>query len=72
MENTKKKEKMKKRRLWIKDQRVCLYYINNRIKNILADSKTYPKLKHNLEGFQHECVYNIEFCAVRDKKISDI
>ena len=63
---------MTKRRLWIKDQRVCLYYINNRIKNILADSKTDSELKSNLEGFQHECIYNIGFSAVRDKKISDI
>ena len=63
---------MKKRRPWIKDKRVCLYYINNRIKNILADSKTHPKLKYNLEQFQHECIFNIGFSAVQDKKISDI
>ena len=41
------------------DQRVCLFYVADRVKGILEDSKTANQLKFNLEEFKDECVHNI-------------
>ena len=41
------------------DQRVCLFYVADRVKGILEDSKTNAKLRDNLEEFKDECVHNI-------------
>ena len=41
------------------DQRVCLFYVADRVKGILEDSKTDDKLRFNLEEFKDECVHNI-------------
>ena len=41
------------------DQRVCLFYVADRVKGILEDSKTHDQLKFNLEEFKDECVHNI-------------
>ena len=41
------------------DQRVCLFYVADRVKGILEDSKTADQLKFNLEEFKDECVHNI-------------
>ena len=41
------------------DQKVCLFYVADRVKGILEDSKTDTKLRYNLEEFKDECVHNI-------------
>ena len=41
------------------DQRVCLFYVADRVKGILEDSKTEEQFKDNLEEFKNECVHNI-------------
>ena len=41
------------------DQRVCLFYVADRVKGILEDSKTDAQLRDQLEEFKDECVHNI-------------
>ena len=41
------------------EQRVCLFYVADRVKGILEDSKTEEQLRNNLEEFKDECVHNI-------------
>ena len=41
------------------DQRVCLFYVADRVKGILENSKTGDKLRYHLEEFKDECVHNI-------------
>ena len=41
------------------EQRVCLFYVADRVKGILEDSKTEEQLRDNLEEFKDECVHNI-------------
>ena len=41
------------------DQRIDLFYVADRVKGILEDSKTDAKLRDNLEEFKDECVHNI-------------
>ena len=41
------------------DQRIDLFYVADRVKGILEDSKTDDKLRFNLEEFKDECVHNI-------------
>jgi len=40
-------------------QRVCLFYVADRVKGILEDSKTDAQLRDQLEEFKDECVHNI-------------
>ena len=40
------------------DQRVCLFYVADRVKGIL-ECKTDAKLRAQLEEFKDECVHNI-------------
>jgi len=40
------------------DQRVCLFYVADRVKGIL-ECKTDTKLRDQLEEFKDECVHNI-------------
>ena len=40
------------------DQRVCLFYVADRVKGIL-ECKTDAKLRDQLEEFKNECVHNI-------------
>jgi len=40
------------------DQRVCLFYVADRVKGIL-ECKTDVKLRDQLEEFKDECVHNI-------------
>ena len=41
------------------DQRVCLFYVADRVKGILEDSKPDDQLRDQLEEFKDECVHNI-------------
>ena len=49
------------------DQRVCLFYVADRVKEILEDSKTEEQLKDNLEEFKNECVHNIGMNALIER-----
>ena len=40
------------------DQRVCLFYVADRVKGIL-ECKNIDKLRDQLEEFKDECVHNI-------------
>ena len=41
------------------EQRIDLFYVADRVKGILEDSKTEEQLRDNLEEFKDECVHNI-------------
>ena len=41
------------------DQRICLFYVANRVKEILDESKTNTQLRSQLEEFKGECIHNI-------------
>ena len=49
------------------DQRVCLFYVADRVKTILSESKTEEQLKDNLEEFKNECVHNIGMNALIER-----
>ena len=59
MQKRKKKDPVKEFQKQCVDQRVCLFYVADRVKGILEDSKTDTKLRYNLEEFKDECVHNI-------------
>ena len=59
MQKRKKKDPVKEFQKQCVDQRVCLFYVADRVKGILEDSKTADQLKFNLEEFKDECVHNI-------------
>ena len=71
-ETNRKKEKMqKKKKDPVKEfqrqaveQRVCLFYVADRVKGILEDSKTDAQLRDQLEEFKNECVHNIGINAL--------
>ena len=46
------------------EQRVCLFYVADRVKGILEDSKTDAQLRDQLEEFKNECVHNIGINAL--------
>jgi len=66
MKETNRKKKMKKPKTdpvrefqkQAVDQRVCLFYVADRVKGIL-ECKTDAKLRDQLEEFKDECVHNI-------------
>ena len=49
------------------DQRVCLFYVADRVKTILSESKTEEQLKDNLQEFEDECVHNIGMNALIER-----
>jgi hypothetical protein len=49
------------------DQRVCLFYVTDRVKGILEDSKTDAQLRSQLEEFNDECIHNIGVNALIEK-----
>ena len=49
------------------DQRVCLFYVADRVKGILEDSKTDTQLRSQLEEFKEECVHNIGINALIER-----
>ena len=49
------------------DQRVCLFYVADRVKGILEDSKTDTQLRSQLEEFNDECIHNIGVNALIEK-----
>jgi hypothetical protein len=49
------------------DQRVCLFYVADRVKGILEESKTDTQLRSQLEEFNDECIHNIGVNALIEK-----
>ncbi len=49
------------------DQRVCLFYVADRVKGILEESKTDVQLRSQLEEFNDECIHNIGVNALIEK-----
>ena len=49
------------------EQRVCLFYVADRVKGILEDSKTDAQLRDQLEQFKDECVHNIGINALIER-----
>ena len=59
MKKRHKKDPVKEFQKQCVDQRVCLFYVADRVKGILEDSKTDAQLRDQLEEFKDECVHNI-------------
>ena len=49
------------------EQRVCLFYVADRVKGILEDSKTDAQLRRELEEFNDECIHNIGINALIER-----
>ena len=49
------------------DQRVCLFYVADRVKAILTASKTEEQLRNNLSEFKDECVHSIGINALIER-----
>jgi len=49
------------------EQRVCLFYVADRVKGILEESKTDAQLRDQLEEFKDECVHNIGINALIER-----
>ena len=49
------------------DQKVCLFYVADRVKGILEDSKTDAQLRSQLEEFNDECIHSIGVNALIEK-----
>lgn len=49
------------------DQRICLFYIAERIRGILADNKTEKHLRNDLQEFENECIHNIGINALMER-----
>ena len=62
----KKKDPVKEFQKQCVDQRVCLFYVADRVKGIL-ECKTDAKLRDELAEFKDECVYNIGTNALIEK-----
>ena len=49
------------------EQRVCLFYVADRVKGILEDSKTEEQLRNSLDEFKDECVHSIGINALIER-----
>ena len=41
------------------DNRVCLFYVVDRVSDIIKNSKSHKTMIHKLTEFQRECTYNL-------------
>ena len=62
-----KKDPVKEFQRQAVEQRVCLFYVADRVKGILEDSKTDAQLRRELEEFNNECVHNIGINALIER-----
>ena len=49
------------------EQRVCLFYVADRVKTILSESKNEEQLRDTLQEFEDECVHNIGVNALIER-----
>ena len=49
------------------DQRVCLFYVADRVKTILSKNTTEEQLRDALEEFENECVHSIGVNALIER-----
>ena len=50
------------------EQRVCLFYVADRVKSILEDNKNNnDKMRSDLEEFNDECIHNIGINALIER-----
>ena len=62
-----KKDAVKEFQKQAVDQRVCLFYVADRVKGILEESKTDAQLRDQLEEFKDECIHNIGINALIER-----
>ena len=62
-----KKDPVKEFQKQAVDQRVCLFYVADRVKGILEESKTDAQLRDLLEEFKDECIHNIGINALIER-----
>ena len=63
----KKKDPVKEYQKQCVEQRICLFYVANRVKTILSESKNEEQLRDALEEFEDELVHNIGINALIER-----
>jgi len=63
----KKKDPVKEYQKQCVDQRICLFYVADRVKSIMEDNKTEEQLRDALEEFKDELVHNIGINALIER-----
>tara|TARA_R100000808_G_scaffold20156_1_gene43634 strand:- start:383 stop:565 length:183 start_codon:yes stop_codon:yes gene_type:complete len=48
------------------DNRICLFYVVDRVSDIIKDSKTHKEMIKKLTEFQSECTYNLGVNAIHN------
>ena len=64
---TKKTDPVKEFQKQAVEQKVCLFYVANRVKGILEDSKSVVEVRDELKKFEEECVRNIGINALIER-----
>jgi hypothetical protein len=49
------------------EQRICLFYVANKVKTILSESKNEEQLRDTLQEFEDECVHSIGVNALIER-----
>ena len=63
-----KKDPVKEFQRQAVEQRICLFYVADRVKGILEDNKNNnDKMRSDLEEFNNECIHNIGVNALIEK-----
>ena len=62
-----KKDPVKEYQKQCVDQRVCLFYVADRVKTILSESKNEEQLRDTLQEFEDECIHNIGVNALIER-----
>ena len=63
----KKKDPVKEYQKQCVEQRICLFYVANKVKTILSESKNEEQLRDALEEFKDELVHNIGINALIER-----
>ena len=63
----KKKDPVKEYQKQCVEQRICLFYVADRVKSIMEDNKTEEQLRDALEEFKDELVHNIGINALIER-----
>ena len=64
----KKKDPVKEFQKQCVDQRVCLFYVADRVKSIIEDNKNNnDKIRSELEDVNDDCIHNIGVNALIEK-----